>query len=206
MLHFEAVDTPTLELLKKLMAVPLLKSMRLAGGTALALQTGHRISVDIDLFGEAHPEELELGEAIRSCGELTWLNKSKNIKSLLINGIKTDIVSYSYPWVTDMLLQDDLRLARPNDIAAMKLAAITGRGAKKDFVDLFFLLQTFSLAEMIDMYSKKYTDGSAFLVLKSLLYFEDAEEDEMPKMLIPVSWEQIKKTITKQHRNYLDRL
>lgn len=84
----------------------------------------------------------------------------------------------------------------------MKLAAITGRGAKKDFTDLYFLLKEFSLDEMINLYEEKYADGSTFMVLKSLVYFEDAEEDEMPEMLIPASWKTIKQTIIQKHKDY----
>jgi hypothetical protein len=84
----------------------------------------------------------------------------------------------------------------------MKLAAITGRGAKKDFTDLYFLLKQFSLNEMLELYDQKYADGSIFMVLKSLVYFEDAEKDEMPEMLDKVSWNQIKKTIIQKHKEY----
>ncbi len=189
------------------MAVPLFRPLRLVGGTALALQTGHRKSIDLDLFGSFIPDETEITGAItESIGNFTWLNKSKNIKSLLVNGIKTDIVNYTYPWIEDMLQNEGLRLAQTKDIAAMKLAAITGRGAKKDFTDLYFLLQQYSLGEMMEMYGQKYADGSAFMVLKSLTYFEDAEADEMPVMLKTVSWIDIKKTITEKHKNYISGL
>ena len=197
---------PTLELLKKLMSLPLLNPLRLVGGTALALQMGHRKSIDLDFFGNAALEELEMSEALHSCGTLTWLSKSKHIKSLLINGIKTDVVDYSYPWIGELLEKDGLRLADTKDIAAMKLAAITGRGAKKDFTDLYFLLQTFSLAEMMTFYSQKYADGSAFMVLKSLIYFDDAEEDEIHEMLSQVSWTTIKDVIRNKHQQYLQQL
>lgn len=86
----------------------------------------------------------------------------------------------------------------------MKLAAITGRGAKKDFTDLYFLLKEYSLAEMMGMYEEKYADGSAFMVLKSLVYFQDAEAEEMPEMLLPVSWDIIKSTIVRHHKEYLN--
>ena len=89
-----------------------------------------------------------------------------------------------------------MRLAAINDIAAMKLAAITNRGTKKDFVDLFFLLKRYSLKELIDLYTDKYPDGQLFFVLKSLVYFEDAEEQPMPKMLADVEWSNVKKKIT----------
>ena len=111
MLHYEAVDSPTLELLKKIVTIPLFRKLRLAVGTALALQTGHRKSVDLDFFGDVSLEELELTKTLAPLGTITWLNKSANIKSLLIDGIKTDFVNYIYPWLTGMIKQDDLLLA-----------------------------------------------------------------------------------------------
>ncbi|HMU58863.1 MAG TPA: nucleotidyl transferase AbiEii/AbiGii toxin family protein [Chitinophagaceae bacterium] len=202
MLHFETVDSPTLELLNKIMAEPLFSPLRLVGGTAMALQAGHRKSVDLDLFGALSLDETILTETVSSMGNIVWLNKLKNIKSLLVNGIKVDFVNYSYPWLSEPLNENNIRLASKKDIAAMKLSAITGRGAKKDFTDLYFLLKEFSLKEMVQLYEEKFADGSAFMVLKSLVYFEDAENDEMPEMLMPASWEMIKKTVTQHHRKY----
>ena len=74
----------------------------------------------------------------------------------------------------------------------MKLAAITGRGARKDFIDLYFLLDTFSLPELFNFFRNKFPDGNDFLVYKSLTYFADAEVEPMPKMLKPVEWEEVK--------------
>lgn len=202
MLHFETVDSSTLELLNKIMAEPLFSSLRLVGGTAMALQTGHRKSIDLDFFGTLSFEETELIDTVSSMGTVTWLNKLKNIKSILINGIKVDFVNYSYPWLSLPEVEGNIRLANKRDIAAMMLAAITGRGAKKDFTDLYYLLKEFSLDEMIKLYEEKYADGSAFMVLKSLVYFEDAEEDEMPEMLMPASWKTIKQTIIQKHKDY----
>ena len=202
MLHFETVDSPTLELLNKIMAEPLFSPLRLVGGTAMALQAGHRKSVDLDLFGALSLDETILTETVSSMGNIVWLNKLKNIKSLLVNGIKVDFVNYSYPWLSEPLNENNIRLASKKDIAAMKLSAITGRGAKKDFTDLYFLLKEFSLKKMVQLYEEKFADGSAFMVLKSLVYFEDAENDEMPEMLMPASWEMIKKTVTQHHRKY----
>ena len=78
----------------------------------------------------------------------------------------------------------------------MKLNAITGRGSKKDFVDLYFLLKDFSLKDIMNLYMQKYPQGSEFLVYKSLTFFEDAESQPMPEMLIPVNWIEIKKLIS----------
>ena len=90
---------------------------------------------------------------------------------------------------------DGIRLASKKDIAAMKLNAISGRGSKKDFIDLYFLFQDFSLNEMFQLYDKKYEEGSYFLVMKSITYFDDADEQESPKMYIEFDWENAKQKI-----------
>lgn len=203
MLHFETIDPPTLELLKALQAQPAFRKLRLVGGTSLALQIGHRKSIDIDLFGEITGDEYEVSSQINTISTATLLNKTKNINIFLINDIKVDIVNYPYPWLSPPILTNDLKLANIKDIAAMKLSAITGRGTKKDYIDLFFLLNKFSIQEMFSFYSKKYHDGSEFLVLKSLTYFNDAEEDESPRMLIQQNWKTVKEHIKKVVRDYL---
>lgn len=101
------------------------------------------------------------------------------------------------------MVKDGLRLASDKDIGAMKLAAITGRGTKKDFIDLFELLQHYSLLELIGFYEQKYHDGSVFLVLKSLVYFEDADAEITPYLLRNYSWEDIKTDIKKVHVDYM---
>ena len=90
---------------------------------------------------------------------------------------------------------DGVTLAGIKDIAAMKIAAIVGRGTKKDFIDMHFLLKRFSLQEILDLYMQKYPDGSIFSAMKSLSYFEDAEPDPMPLMFEEVSWETVKQSI-----------
>jgi hypothetical protein len=99
--------------------------------------------------------------------------------------------------------EDQLRLAGKKDIAAMKFAAITGRGSRKDFIDIYFLLNEFNLQEMLSFYNKKYLDGSSFLVLKSLTYFDDADIDPQPNMLKKADWEQIKKSLVVSLESFL---
>ena len=113
----------------------------------------------------------------------------------LIDGVKVDLVNYKYDWIGSPVQEDVIRLAGVKDIAAMKVAAIIGRGTKKDFIDMNRLLQIYSLKEILDMYMQKYPDGSLFIAMKSLSYFEDAESDPMPFMFDEIDWGVVKASI-----------
>ncbi|MBV5348522.1 nucleotidyl transferase AbiEii/AbiGii toxin family protein, partial [bacterium] len=140
---------------------------------------------------------------LRRLGESILLKQTQNIHIYLINGIKVDLVNYPYPWIEEINDRDQLRLAGKSDIAAMKLAAITGRGTRKDFIDLYFLLREFDLETMLRFYSEKFYDGSPFLVLKSLTYFEDAEQDPDPFMIGEIEWQSVKERISLAVMEYL---
>lgn len=206
MLQKQTVSTQLFELLKNLMKIPGFEELYLVGGTSLALQLGHRISVDIDLFGKTELSEFELNDVIQNLGSVTLLNKSKNIKIYTINGIKVDIVNYPYKWIDTTLNIEGIRLAGKKDIAAMKLNAIAGRGSKKDFADLYFLLNEFTLAEMIKFYKEKYPEASEFLVLKSLTWFDDADLEPEINWIIKQNWTDIKQSIIKTTSEYLNHL
>ena len=203
MLHYKTVDEFTLELLKKLQSLRIFSQMRLVGGTSLALQIGHRKSIDIDLFGLLNVDFDALTDELKTIGDVIVLGNSKNIHTYLIDEIKVDIVHYEYPWLKDKIVSDEIHLAAIEDIAAMKLSAIIGRGSKKDFIDLYYILQQFDLAQLMSFYGQKFRDGSSFLVLKSLVYFEDADNEAMPLMFEDLSWEEVKITIQKAHAGYV---
>ena len=192
MLYLETVESSTLELLKKLQRLPVLEQTRLVGGTALSLQLGHRKSIDLDFFGTIDCEAEYLRESIAGIASLTILKESPHIHIYIVDGIKVDIVNYKYPWLDDVVLEQGLRLASVSDIAAMKITAIIGRGTKKDFIDIAFLLHHFSLEEILHFYAAKYNDSSVFMAMKSLAYFDDAEADPMPDMFVNQSWQQVK--------------
>ena len=169
--------------------------MRLVGGTALALQIGHRKSIDLDFFGNIDFENIYTADTFKNFKKVITLKSSKHINIFSIDDVKVDFVNYTYPWIQSKILIDGIRLAGIQDIAAMKLAAVTGRGSRKDFIDIFFLLQKFNLKQLMDFYSKKYYDGSEYMVLKSLTYFDDAEEDTSVDMIQKISWTKVKKNI-----------
>lgn len=201
MLHYETVDARTLDLLKQLQQLEDLEPFLLVGGTSLALQIGHRKSIDLDFFADnkKYPIDLEdIPDAIRHLGSIDVFHKRKSLLQLFLNDVKVDFVSYRYEFIENPLLEDGLRLASIPDIGAMKLSAITGRGSKKDFIDLYFLLRIHTLPELFDFYRKKYPDSADFMVYKSLSYFVDADAEEMPEMLQPVEWESVKTTIDEE--------
>ena len=195
MLHLETIEPKTLELLRKLQSLSIFENSRLVGGTALALQLGHRKSIDLDIFGKiaATPEEIQ--ETCSEVGSFEISKTSKNINIYWVDGIKVDCVNYPYEWLEECRVLDGVRLASISDIASMKISAIINRGTKKDFIDLHFLLKEMSLNHILDLYDQKYTDGSRFIAIKNLTYFEDAESDPMPYMFEDVTWEDVKKSI-----------
>jgi hypothetical protein len=167
----------------------------LVGGTSLALQMGHRISIDIDLFGASEIDEDLFLEVLKKYGTVQVIKKSKNILICSVNGVKVDFVNYQYRLLESPLLEENIRLVKKKDIAAMKVNAVAGRGSIKDFIDIYFLLNEFSIKEMIGFYLQKYPDGSEFMVRKSLTYFDDADNEEAPILFHDISWSEIKKTI-----------
>lgn len=196
MLHFETIEPATLELLKSIQAIPELNQTRLVGGTSLALQLGHRKSVDLDFFGDVPYDTNALVSMLMPLGKVTVLKDSTNIHIFLVNGIKVDFVNFGFAWRQDALLAEGLRLAQLEDIAAMKITAIIGRGTKKDFIDVANLLKIYPLSQIFSFYESKYPNASAFMAMKSLLYFEDAEHDAMPVMLIQQTWDEVKAIVT----------
>jgi len=202
-LQYHTVEQKTLGVLKSLFLLLELKDARLVGGTALALLIGHRSSIDLDVFGRINLQDLINTNALRKVGSFTLLKSSASILASTIENVKVDIVNYNYPWIEEAISIDGLQLAGIKDIGAMKLAAITGRGTRKDFIDLYFLLKHFSIRELMDFYVQKYKEGTPYLVLKSLTYFDDAESDDIPKMFKKVDWEQVKSKISNAVREYL---
>ena len=201
MLSYQTVDAHTLELLRHLSVVPEFSAMRLVGGTSLALQYGHRTSVDLDFFG-TFDSELSFSSILRRYGQLTIVKESSKIKVYLLDGIKVDFVHYDYPWLESPLQVDGLVLATPPDIAAMKVNAIEGRGSKKDFIDLYYFLQRYTLAEILDFYKQKYPEHSVFRALMSMSYFDDADMQPTPRMFTNVSWDEMKEYILAQVQQY----
>ena len=198
----QAVAPRTLRLLETICAIPELSGFNLAGGTALALRIGHRISVDLDFFGDKNFSTEEILDLMAGEKPISIISQHKNILILNVQNVKVDFVSYQYPLIAKPIVEGVIRMLATSDIAAMKLAAIAGRGRKRDFYNLYFMLKEFSMKQMIDFYNQKFHDGSEMMVARSLTFFDDADTDEIPRMFAPtVSWEEIKMTTLKEVKN-----
>lgn len=203
MLYKQTVESATLDLLKSIQQMDVFDAHRLVGGTSLALQYGHRLSVDLDFFSEELIDHEEVLFNIKTLGKVDVVSKSKFINCFFINDIKVDFVSLPYKWIDAPILEDSMKLASIKDISAMKLSAITNRGSKKDFIDIELLLHTLGLKEMMSYYHQKYPDGMEMMVLRSLVYFDDAEKQADPVMLTSYNWTKIKSTISSAVNDYI---
>lgn len=197
MLRTETVPHATLELLKALMADKQLNNFFLAGGTALSLQIGHRISIDLDFFTLEGFDGDNLSAHIEASHGFTLDFLDKNTLKGKIDGVVVDFITHGYPLVNDIKLIEGVRLASLEDIAAMKLNAIVGNGTRlKDFVDIASLSAYLSLNEMLNAYEHKYTTRNQVLVIKCLTFFDDINRSEPIRLLdSDYNWELLEKRI-----------
>ena len=191
------VKPATFQLIQGLQSQTELKEFYLVGGTALALQLGHRNSIDIDLFtkNDFSPEDLlkflEKGFSVQTTFSI------KNTLLSVVNNIKVDFIRHNYPLVLPAITEEEITYLSKQDIAAMKLNAISNSGKRlKDFIDVYFLLEHFSLGEMIEFYTIKYPNFNPLIPLKAINYFDDIDpEIDPPKLKNKLPLTEIKKRI-----------
>ncbi len=197
----EILTAAQLTVLDGLKAVPAVGEFYLAGGTALALRHRHRRSVDFDFFRETSFSEQELLLSLtRAFPGLERLPTGEQTLYVRLSGVTTTFFHYPYRLLENLEPTSwGFGLASDSDIAAMKIEAIAGRGSRKDFVDLRVLsVAGLSLDAAFELFDRKYgterTDR--YHRLRALAYFEDAEKEPMPDMLIPFDWDEAKRFFT----------
>lgn len=199
MLQTRTVEPRTLELLKELMTLSEVTPFYLVGGTALALQLGHRISIDLDLFTTETFNKENLIEVLEERYNVTLESERKSMLITYIDQIKVDFVKMNYPILFPPLLVEGVRMLDIKDIAPMKLKAIVQRGSKKDFFDIYFLSQIMPMSSIIELFQKKFKQHEVFHVIKSLTYFEDAENYPDPMVFDKkITWGKVKTTIQQE--------
>ncbi|HEC36453.1 MAG TPA: hypothetical protein ENI39_07960 [Anaerolineae bacterium] len=175
---------------------PLAERFYLAGGTAVALHLGHRRSYDLDFFTPEREFPIDLPRReLEPLGELIVLHEGTGTFVGTLGGGQLSFFIYPYSLLEPFVPFEGIQVASLPDLAAMKLEAISSRGTKRDFVDLYQICQTvFPLVEVFRHFERKYAGVrySMFHLLKSLAYFDDAEPDPMPEMLIPLDWAEVK--------------
>jgi hypothetical protein len=196
-MHEKVLPAGSRELLAALEGLnhPELDGWTLAGGTGLALQVGHRISEDFDFFRVDPFNVGRLYKVLRKAGPAETLQEDQNTLTVLQRGVKLSFLSVPDPFLFDAREYRFFEIADVRDIALMKLAAISSRGNRKDFVDLYTILRGgLSLERCFTWLPEKYGAGrvNSYHVLKSLTYFGDAEKEPMPRILEPFDWEECK--------------
>jgi hypothetical protein len=193
-MYEQTIDKNTQRILKEIVQLGIADGMYLAGGTALALQLGHRVSVDLDIFSESDFSVKKKLEECGSIGEVVVRGMEDGTLHISAGGVLVSFLRYAYPLLFPTVSYLGMSLADERDIACMKLDAMASRGSKKDFIDLYFLLEKYSLSELLELFSKKYASVkfSSAHIAKSLVYFEDAEKEPMPKMFVDISWGGVK--------------
>jgi hypothetical protein len=171
-----------------------LDSFYLAGGTALALQIGHRISTDLDWFSFIHrlpaAEREQMRLDLSDSGEFEIVSEQEGMLFGRLFGTDVSFVYQPHPLLESTVDYRGVSLASPVDIGLMKLAAINSRGTRRDFVDIYCLREIVSLDRLLELAPLKYADRPSFLpvAIRALAYFEDAEHQPMPRLLKPVRW------------------
>ena len=186
------------KVVRRLVAKGCIEGWTLAGGTGLALQFGHRYSEDLDLFRVIPFDTEPLIDRLSTVGSLSIQSRSSHTLHVALEGLRISYLGLREPLVYPGTSYRGLTLADPRDIAVMKLVAIGGRGSRRDFVDLYFFLQAGgSLTATLDLARRRFqkVDYNEYHLLKSLVYFDDAEAEPMPRMLREASWPEIKRRL-----------
>lgn len=208
-MYEKALTKNTKGVLDALNTSGIVKDFYLAGGTALALYFGHRFSVDLDWFAEKFDYTSIFRRQLEKLGKLGIDSESEKTFNGTLNGVKISFFEYPYPLITPKnQYKGNIYIAGIPDIAVMKLEAISSRGSFKDFIDLYFLLQRYSLEEMFGFMRKKFSgiDYNEAHLLKALTYFEDAKGTPRPELIKKVSWREVTETIKSSVKTYLKKL
>lgn len=207
MLHLTTVEPHTFSILKELMEMPELVTFSLVGGTALSLLYGHRKSVDLDLFTNIPFKNTELVKAFEKKFESLFENRTTTPQFgifCFVNQVKVDLIYHPHPLIRPVVSRQGIRMFSTEDIIAMKVQAILGRGKKKDFWDIAELLNHYTVDDFVQFHKAKYTTQNLMITVpQAISYFADAEESEDPIDLKKQSWKNVQDIINAKVREFL---
>jgi predicted nucleotidyltransferase component of viral defense system len=189
------------------MEIPALEQFSLVGGTALSLLYGHRMSIDLDLFSNKPFENPDIIVALKKTFRDNFIMEDKPVRFGIfcyINDVKIDIIRHPHPQIRPELNIEGIRMFSTEDIVAMKVQAILGRGKKKDFWDIAELLKYYSVNDFVTLHKEKFaTQNLLITVPQALTYFADADESEDPISLNNQTWSSVRDFIQGEVRSYL---
>lgn len=197
MLHLNTIDKVIHKVLLSLLNKDYLRDFSLVGGTSLSLRYGHRKSIDIDLFS---PKKFDpaLVDSLLKAEYPEYVYRGNNSFMLFCNigTVKSDIIFHPFNLLSPVETIDNIRMFSIEDVAAMKLFAICKRGTRKDFYDLWMLMQHFTPKKLATFFIEKYGEEKLIFLRKSVLYFEEADISAQPEILIEkLNWEKVKKEV-----------
>jgi len=202
-MHPKVVGTKGWGLIRKLVHGELADGWVLAGGTGLALQFGHRLSRDLDFFGNRDFDGVRLADSLAPVAAVTVLGRSAGTLHVRLAGSRLSFLKLPRPLLFPGAPYRGIVVADPRDIAVMKVLAVAGRGSRKDFVDLHFFIRSGGSLESVFRWIHrrfKGIDFNEYHLLRSLVFFEDAESEPMPRMLRRAAWADIKRTMVAEVR------
>jgi Nucleotidyl transferase AbiEii toxin, Type IV TA system len=197
-MHPKVLTKSSWQVVRQLVSRGVVDSWTLAGGTSLALQLGHRFSEDLDFFRIREFDVDLLINKLADISDIQIQTRTSDTLHVLLDGLRISFLHSEVPLLFPGTRYRGMVLADPRDIAVMKLIAIGGRGSRKDFVDLYFVMQGgISIEEILQLTQQRFlrVDYNEYHLLKSLSWFEDAEAEPMPEMIRHINWEEVRKTI-----------
>jgi len=183
------------------------KGFYLGGGTGLALHLKHRSSIDFDFYT---PSDFDVSTLLylfrKEVEQVVFIQSDENTLSVRLNGVETSLFTYPYTLLRPLIQTEYIDIASLEDIAAMKLIAIIQRGNRRDFLDIYFLIKELGLEKIISLSKEKYPHFNQYAALQGLLYFEDAEKENLSdreiEMFRKTDWEEVKGFIIKEVRKF----
>ena len=214
-MYWNIIDDNRYKLLKDIVETISIQLFYMVGGTALSLQLGLRESYDFDFCVPKQFNNELLIEELKSLGKIKITQNQKGTCDVILNGVQVSFFYYPNTVINDFVVTREipkLKIASILDIAIMKVVAIGGRGAKKDFFDLYNIINKYEITveEIVNGLIKKCEKQTNYVnIIMSLSYFEDAEQEELPKVFVEYNWEDIKKffiKIQKQFQESIEKL
>lgn len=203
-MHVNTLPKSTETVLTSIKDISDLRNFYLSGGTALALLLGHRESEDLDFFTNKQFNPQFLQQKLSMVGPLENVEIAEGTLNIFLKNVKLQFLYYPYKLLEELVEWNGIFLSSTIDIACTKLVTISARGSKKDFIDLYIILKQIALQDLFKRLDEKYQNikYNHAHILKSLIYFDDAESQPMPRMHIPLEWQDVKKTIIEKVREF----